>query len=114
VLLVETTAHEVEKVLEHYHGITDKARAEIREILKKHLSTLEYYVLVRPDGYGEIHTNHLREAVYFTDPVGLKCAAVEITEAFFTLGILANNWWMYPHLCTYKGKKPILCVQERF
>lgn len=82
-LLVETTAHEVEQVLEHYRGITEKSRAEIRDILKKRLSTLEYYVLVRPDGYGEIHTNHLREAVYFTDPVGMKCATVEKTEAFF-------------------------------
>ncbi len=82
-VLVELTAREVEQALERRHGLTDESKAEIRTILKNHLGELEYFVLVKPDGYGEIHTNHLREAVYFTDPVGLKCAAVVKTEAFF-------------------------------
>ncbi len=81
--LVESTARQVEKVLEQHHGLTENARTQIRNILKSKLGPLEYYVLVKPDGYAVIHTNHLREAVFFTDPVGLKCAAVEKTEAFY-------------------------------
>ncbi len=81
--LVVSTARKVEQVLEQHKGLNDESRAKIRKIFSENLENLEYYVIVRPDGFGEIHTNHLREAVFFNDPVGLKCATVEKTEAFY-------------------------------
>ncbi|KUO97310.1 methyl-accepting chemotaxis protein [Ferroacidibacillus organovorans] len=82
VLVVERTARQIESILQKYHELTGDARSEIRTIMDQNLGELEYFVLVREDSYGEIHTNRLREGIYFKDPIGLKCAAVSQTSAF--------------------------------
>jgi len=81
--IVEKTAHEIESVLTSCGGLTHEARNKIRAIMDVNLGDLEYFVLVREDSFGEIHTNHLREGIYFKDPVGLQCAAVTATNAFY-------------------------------
>jgi methyl-accepting chemotaxis protein len=81
--IVEETAREIETVLAAQGSLTDHARTEIRLIMEKHLGELEYFVLVQRDSYSEIHTNHLREGIYFSDPVGLQCAAVSKTTSFY-------------------------------
>lgn len=80
---VESIARQIEEVLSRLGGLTEHARAEIRNIMNENMGQLEYLVLVREDSYGEVHTNHLREGIYFNDPVGLQCAAVTQTTAFF-------------------------------
>lgn len=82
-VIVENTAREIEEILHTYQELNDKAKEEIRQVMDEHLDQLEYYVLVREDSYGEIHTNRLREGIYFKDPVGLQCAAVTETTPFF-------------------------------
>ncbi|GMA51106.1 hypothetical protein GCM10025857_24630 [Alicyclobacillus contaminans] len=81
--IVEAAARQVESILAKHQGLTREARQEIREVMDSHLGNLEYFVLVREDSYGEIHTNRLREGIYFKDPVGMKCAQVTETTAFF-------------------------------
>ncbi|UOF91291.1 methyl-accepting chemotaxis protein [Fodinisporobacter ferrooxydans] len=81
--IVENAAKKIEAVLATHGQLTDQAILSIRHIMEQELSDLEYFVLVREDGFGEIHTNHFREGVYFNDPVGLKCAQVTATSAFF-------------------------------
>ncbi len=80
--IVEEAAHEVARLIAQYGGLTDDAKHEIRAKLDALLDDLEYFVLVRRDGYGEVHTNRLREGVYFTDEVGMKCASVTETTTF--------------------------------
>jgi methyl-accepting chemotaxis protein len=80
--IVESTAKEVEQILAGHNGLTNEARAAIRQVFERNLGDLEYFVLVREDSFGEIHTNRLREGIYFQDPIGLKCAAVTSTTAF--------------------------------
>jgi methyl-accepting chemotaxis protein len=82
-LIVEKAATEIERVLDKHGALTEDARAEIRIVMENHLGNLEYFVLVRRDSYSEIHTNHLREGIFFSDPVGLKCAAVTKTTPFY-------------------------------
>lgn len=81
--IVERAAREIEQILQRHHGLTQDARAEVRHVMDRHLGTLEYFVLVREDSFGEIHTNHLREGIFFKDPVGMKCAQVTGTTAFY-------------------------------
>lgn len=80
--IVEQTAREVEQILQRHGGLTAEAKMTIREVFGKNQADLEYFVLVREDSYGEIHTNRLREGIFFSDPVGMQCAAVTSTTAF--------------------------------
>ncbi|WP_304458019.1 methyl-accepting chemotaxis protein [Alicyclobacillus sendaiensis] len=79
---VERAAREVERLITQYGGLTDQAKHDIRAKLDELLGDLEYFFLIRRDGYAEVHTNRLREGVYFTDEVGLKCASITETTAF--------------------------------
>lgn len=81
--VVERAARDVEGCLARYGGLTDAARHEIRAVMDRWLGDLEYFNLMREDGFSELHTNHLREGVYYLDPVGRKAAAVVRTEAFY-------------------------------
>jgi methyl-accepting chemotaxis protein len=81
--VVESVANQIEIVMKRNGGLTEHAKAEIRNIMNENLGQLEYFVLVRDDSYGEVHTNRLREGIYFDDPLGLQCAAVTQTTAFF-------------------------------
>lgn len=83
IAMTERAAHAVEEVLACHGGLNDAARDGIRAILDEHLGRLEYFVLVREDGYGEIHTNHLREGSFYRDSTSLMCNAVKRTEAFY-------------------------------
>jgi methyl-accepting chemotaxis protein len=83
--VVESVANQIEEELKRYGGLTEHAKAEIRNIMNDNLDRLEYFVLVREDSYGEIHTNRLREGIYFNDPLGLQCSAVTQTTTFFYL-----------------------------
>ncbi|SFU32097.1 methyl-accepting chemotaxis protein [Alicyclobacillus macrosporangiidus] len=80
---VERAARDVERCLARHGGLTDAARQEIRAVMDRWLGDLEYFNLMREDGFSELHTNHLREAVYYLDPVGRKTAAVTRTEVFY-------------------------------
>lgn len=80
---MEGTAKEIERVLGVHGALTEGAKSEIRAIMESHLGDLEYFVLVREDSFGEIHTNRLREGIFFLDDVGRKCAQVTQTSAFF-------------------------------
>ena len=82
-IIVERTARQIGDVLKENNGLIGQARTDIREIMDNNLGELEYFVLVREDSFGEIHTNRLREGIYFKDPVGVKCALVSSTTAFF-------------------------------
>lgn len=82
-VIVERTAQEIEQVLDKYQGLDEQARMEIRKVMDENLGRLEYFVLVTENSFGEIHTNHLREGIYFDDPVGIKCALVSETTSFF-------------------------------
>ncbi|QSO51685.1 methyl-accepting chemotaxis protein [Alicyclobacillus curvatus] len=81
-VIVEGTARAIERILEKRNGLNAQAKTEIRDVMEKNLGDLEYFVLVREDSFGEIHTNRLREGIYFKDPVGMKCARVSQTSAF--------------------------------
>ncbi|QQE79870.1 methyl-accepting chemotaxis protein [Alicyclobacillus sp. SO9] len=81
--IVEKAAAEIGEIIGTFDGLTADARAQIRGVMDKHLGELEYFVLVRRDSYGEIHTNHLREGRYFSDAVGVQCAKAEQTTAFY-------------------------------
>ncbi|MCL6517106.1 methyl-accepting chemotaxis protein [Alicyclobacillus sp.] len=81
--VAEGCAREVEGVLARHGGLTEAAREEIRPLLDRWLGDLEYVLLMREDGFAEIHTNHLREGVYYLDPVGRRAAAALRTEAYY-------------------------------
>lgn len=81
--IVEDTARKIEIALTKYGGFTDKAKTEIRDIMNQKLGNLEYFVLVRDDCFAEIHTNQMREGIYFNDSIGEKCASATSTTAFF-------------------------------
>lgn len=82
-VLVERVAKEIENILIRYQGDIEAATPDIRKLYQDNLGDLEYFVIVNSESFGLVHTNRLREAVYFSDPVGLKCAAVQKTEAFY-------------------------------
>ncbi len=80
--LVDYVGREIEKQLDQHQGDLSNITPHIRQLFTENLNGLEYFVLVKPDGYGVIHTNHLREGNYFNDPVGLACAGVTSTRRF--------------------------------
>ncbi|OFW75826.1 MAG: hypothetical protein A2201_13725 [Alicyclobacillus sp. RIFOXYA1_FULL_53_8] len=103
--LVEKTAREIESVLASCGGLTHDARNKIRVVMDANMVDLEYFVLVREDSFGEIHTNHLREGIYFKDPVGLKCATVTATEAFYYPRNTGERLIDVSTPVSYQGKK---------
>ncbi|BCJ85866.1 methyl-accepting chemotaxis protein [Effusibacillus dendaii] len=69
---VQQAVAETERLLRTFS--LAEATPQLRAIYDKLLDNDEYFVLVTPDGLGVIHTNRLREGMWFNTPPELKAA----------------------------------------
>ena len=74
---VQRVASKLKPIIESSSNIDDCIK-NIRSILDKELGNDEYFVIVDEKSYSLVHTNRLREGIFFTDEVGMKSALTKV------------------------------------
>jgi methyl-accepting chemotaxis protein len=73
---VQKTARKIQSTIVTSKSI-EECIDDVRKVLDLDLEQDEYFVMVDRRGYGWLHTNRLREGIFFTDEVGIKSANTE-------------------------------------